>query len=188
MAARISKYRHAAGELLWWLLGELLKHDIPSGKQVAHVALKEEDVGDPTEQAQGRSVVKNIPHQRAPAGDSLEEMVVLKAPERSADHDVAEMIRAVHHRDSAGEPLDKAEVDGLPSNHFAFLDEPRGSPRDRPLLVLGLADLMDVDVAGQVEDQLNRRGYLDAELNPRHGTIADASEPALRVWLGRVAR
>ena len=56
---------------------------------------------------------------------------------------------------------------GLPGNFLSFLDQSRGPAGNGPLPVPGLALLVDINIASEVEDHLGRRAI--SRLNSMRG-------------------
>jgi len=100
-------------------------------------------------------------------------MVVVKASEGSADHAVAEVAGMVECGDSARELLPDPEVASAPCDLVAEIQEARRPAADSPFAGRRRGPDVSVDVAGEVETALWRRGDVKREFYPSHGSGCD---------------
>jgi hypothetical protein len=90
--------------------GHLFQVGVSSLQKAIHVALKEEHIGDPPQQAEWRSIVEGLIYQCSAVG-LAEAMGVAKPLEGALHHFVNKAVRPVKLCDLRGEPLADPEVD-----------------------------------------------------------------------------
>ncbi len=88
---------------------------------------------------------------------------------------VRERARPIHLRDAAPHTPSDAEVARLPLHFFTEIDEPASLPADDALASVRERPRVKVQVAREIEDDLDRRSNERLDVNPRQRSAKEGT-------------
>ena len=136
--------------------GQLLQHLVAPNDETAHVGRQKKPVRNSAQNTKWWFELESVAHQRARG--MLGKLVIVKHPlERTRNHDVLKVIRAVERSHTHRQPLPDSKVPRLSSDLVTNADQPARHAGDGPLLSAAGRVLMCVDAESEVKDPLPRR-------------------------------